>query len=1001
MSSQLRRMIEGGYIDRSRPLTFSFDGRTYSGYQGDTLASGLLANNVSLVGRSFKLHRPRGIFSAGAEEPNALVQVGVGANTSPNLRATQVELFDGLEAFSINAWPSLDIDFWSINDFFAPLLPAGFYYKTFMWPKSLWHTYERIIRGAAGLGRAPEKPDPDTYDHMHLHCDVLVVGAGPCGLSAGLQAAKSGARVVIADEQSEVGGQLLGNGEQVEGIPGREWAREVMGQLKELDVNVLLRTTAMGHYDHNYVIMLQRRKDHLKAFNGPGSRQRLWKVRAGQIFLATGAHERSIVFKNNDRPGIMQASAALAYMNRYAVKVGRRAVVFTNNDSGYAAASRLNQGGIEVISIIDPRHERSESAEKLANFQGIKILNGYCVLNSKGRKRLTGVTVAPVNHHGIVSNKGWVEVGCDLLAVSGGWNPCVHLHCHSGGKLRFDSRQACFTPSKSNSAVRSAGAAAGIFDLKGCLKSGSEIGTDYGKQVKNNLYDFSQTKTNFSETVHGTTMPLLWVKSSSRGDKSEAFVDLQYDVTASDICLAVNEGYSAVEHLKRYTALGMATDQGKTSNILGLAVLSDILGQPISEIGVTTFRPPYTAVTLGALAGRSVGAFFDPIRRTPIHQWHEREGAIFEDVGQWKRPLYYPQNGESMSTSVSRECKAARCSAGIFDASTLGKIDIQGRDAITLLNRVYINDWESLAVGRSRYGVMCGEDGMVFDDGVTTRLGEYHYLMSTTTVGAERVLRWLEEWLQTEWPDLHVNLTSVTEQWATIGVCGPNARKILAKLVDGAILQKDKLPFMAALEVEISGIPARIFRISFSGEISFEINVAARHGLELWESLIAAGQPHGLTAYGTETMHVLRAEKGYIIVGQETDGTITPIDLGLGRMVSKKKDFIGKRSLSRPDCLRQDRKQLVGLLSLDETQVLPEGSQILEDTLRRESAEMIGHITSSYYSPNIGRSIALALIKGGRSRLGETVHVSSANRRFSAQIVEPIFLDPFGLVLRG
>jgi sarcosine oxidase subunit alpha len=897
------RLFAGGRLDRDVALGFRFDGREYTGFAGDTLASALLAADVHLVGRSYKYHRPRGILTAGAEEPNALVQLEEGAYTQPNLRATQVELYEGLCAASQNCWPSLRFDLGAVNSLVSRALPAGFYNKTFMWPAGMWMTYEKVIRAAAGLGRAPAAADPDVYDKMHAHCDVLVVGAGPAGLAAALCAARTGARVILADEQFETGGSLLGERALIDDAPGDRWVASVTGELRSMSsVRVLTRTTVFAYFDHNYLGLVERRLDHLPPGSRSGqARQRLWKVRARQVVLATGAHERPLVFRNNDLPGVMLASAARTYANRFAVRAGRRAVVFTNNDSAWDAAMDLSDAGAQV-----------------------------CVVDARGqRQRVRRVEVAALDGGGTAVAGNLRPMSCDLVCMSGGWSPAVHLHSQSRGKVVFDAARACFVPGEPVQAERSAGAANGTFDLDFVLAEGREAGKSAAAQAgfrRRGRDPAPKVDTRRSEPPRA-----LWQVPARAGTRLEkSFVDFQNDVTAADIRLAAREGYRSVEHAKRYTTTGMGTDQGKTSNVNALAILGDALGREIPEVGTTTFRPPYTPVTFGALAGRDLGALMDPVRRTPMHAWHEASGACWEDVGQWKRPWYYPKPGENMRDAVSRECVAARNAVGILDASTLGKIDIRGSDAATFLNRIYTNGWKSLAVGRCRYGLMCTEDGMVFDDGVTARLSEDRYLMHTTSGNAARVLAWLEEWLQTEWPQLKVYCNSVTEQWATASICGPYARRLLAELSPGLALEPDEFGFMSWRDATVAGLPARVMRVSFTGELSYEINVPADFGLTLWTMLMNAGAKYGITPFGTETMHVLRAEKGFIIAGQETDGTVTPVDLGLERMVSSVKDFIGRRSLSRPDSRRADRKQLVGLRTADPQRVLPEGAQIVE-----------------------------------------------------------------------
>ena len=1003
MKEQPYRLFAGGRIDRERPLRFTFDGETRAGFAGDTLASALLAHGVHLVGRSFKYHRPRGILAAGAEEPNALLQVGVGARTLPNQRATQVDLYDGLIASSQNCWPSLHFDLGAVNNLLSPLLPAGFYYKTFMWPPSFWgRYYERLIRRAAGLGRAPTEADPDFYDKMHVHCDVLVAGAGAAGLAAALAAGRTGARVILADEQSEPGGWLLGSKDRIDDAPAVEWADAALEELGAMDdVTLLPRTTVAAYYDHNYLLALERVGDHLPPGARPERpRQRLWKIRARQVVLATGAQERPLVFRNNDRPGIMLAGAARHYVNRYAVRPGESAVVFTNNDSAYAAAMDLSDCGMEV-RIVDVRTDPPPAMVAAAKRRSVEVLAGHAVVMAHGRKRVREVTAAPLN----ARKDGYAgaprALACDLVAMSGGLAPTVHLFSQSGGRLVHSPERACFVPGESVQAERSAGAANGTFALAFCLSEGREAGKAAAAAA--GFRKRGGARSPKVESVPEHPMEALWVSPPLRpgAPTSKHFVDFQNDVSVADIALAVREGYRSVEHVKRYTTTGMGTDQGRTSNANAIAIIAGMLGEDPSQVGTTTFRPPCTPITFGALAGRDTGELADPVRTTPMHDWHVEHGARFEDVGQWKRPWYYPRPGESMRDAVDRECLATRNAVGILDATTLGKIDVQGPDAAEFLNRIYTNGFRRLPVGRCRYGLMCGEDGMVFDDGVAARLGEHHFLVSTTTGGAARVLAWLEEWHQTEWPELRVFMNSVTEQYAVASIAGPLARALLAELGGDVDLDPGSLPFMSWREGRVAGFPARVLRVSFSGESAFEINVAADFGPSLWTTLMRAGARYGITPYGTEAMHVLRAEKGFIIAGQESDGTVTPEDLGLAAMVGRQKDFIGKRSLFREDTRREDRKQLVGLLTEDPKEVLPEGAQIVERVSPRPPMPMIGHVTSSYHSANLGRSIALALLRGGRRRHGQRVMLPLARKTVAATVTSPVFIDPDGERMRA
>ncbi|MEA2779737.1 MAG: sarcosine oxidase, subunit alpha [Rhodospirillaceae bacterium] len=1002
MNNQPYRAPQGGRIDRSKTLGFTFDGRHYLGHPGDTLASALLANGVHLVGRSFKYHRPRGIMTAGSEEPNALIQLGHGARSEPNLRATQIELYEGLVAESQNRWPSLRADIGGINNLLSRLFPAGFYYKTFMWPPSFWMKYEYFIRRAAGLGKAPQAADPDRYSKLYAHCDVLIVGAGPAGLAAALSAGRGGARVIIADEQAELGGSLLSTAETIDGRPAADWVADALAELAGMpEVRLLPRTTAFGYYDHNYLTLMERVTDHIAEGPAQLPRQRLWRVRAKQVVLATGAIERPLVFADNDRPGIMMASAVAAYARRYGVLSGRRAVLLTNNDGAYQAALDLADAGGTVAAVVDLRVDAAGPMIDAAKQRGIEVLPGHAIVATSGKFRVDGVTVMRLDGADHVNGTARV-LSCDLVLHSGGWTPTVHLFSQSRGKLAWDEALGAFVPGTAAQAQRSIGGCRGSLGLADCLAEGHVAGIEAAKDAG----ALTASPGNAPTTHSAPFSPgrPIWVVPSMVpvGHNGKHFVDFQNDVTAADVRLANREGYRSIEHLKRYTTMGMGTDQGKTSNINALGILADAQGRAVPEVGHTTFRPPYTPVTIGAFAGYDHGDLLDPIRRTPIHSWHQGVSAPFENVGQWHRAWYYPRHGETMQDAVNREAKAVRSSVGIVDASTLGKIDIQGPDATRLLNLVYTNAWSKLDIGRSRYGLMCREDGMVFDDGVTTRLGENQYLMSTTTGNAATVLGWLENWLQCEYPDMKVYCTSVTEQWATVAINGPMGRRLLSELTSDIALDNESFPFMSMREGHVAGIPARVFRISFTGDLSFEVNVPASYGHALWTALMAAGAKYDITPYGTETMHVLRAEKGYIIVGQETDGTITPHDLGMAWAVSKQKaDFFGKRAFGRPDTARPDRKHLVGLLTENPSEVLLEGGQIVAELKDRPPMIMIGHVTSSYYSPNVGRSIALALVKNGRNRIGDTVFIPLADRTIPAKVTEPKFFDLEGKRIDG
>ena len=999
------RLHQGGLIDRSRPVHFTFDGRTYEGYTGDTLASALLANGVHMVARSFKYHRPRGILGAGSEDPAGLVQVGAKPNqTDPNMRATEVEIFDGLETFAQNCWPSLNFDIGAVNDLVWRWLPAGFYYKTFMGPPANWMFFEPLIRRAAGLGKAPEGKDPDRYESQNRHCDVLVAGGGPSGLMAALTAARSGARVILSEETPLLGGRLnaLDPSEtSINGKTPREWVAACEAELAKLpNVTVLTRTCAFGYYADNFVALAQIEQDHLAPATRDAARprQRLWRIRAKEVVLATGATERPLVFHGNDRPGIMLASAAETYLHRYGVKAGNRAVVFTNNNGAWGSAFALAKAGVQIVAIVDARPAPEEALMRQAASLGIPVHPHATIVDTRGQFRVKTAVVRRLDGQGGVSGEATV-INCDLIAVSGGWSPNAALFSQSRGKLRFDASLPAFRPGQSWQAERSAGSANGAMTLADCLAEGATAGAD------------AATKSGFTAT--NSAVPTLmepnapaysgiatWQLPSGRSASStRAFVDLQNDVQAKDLKLAVQEGYASVEHAKRYTTTGMGTDQGKTVGINAFGILADTLGKSMQEVGVTTYRQPFKPITFGALAGQHGGALYAPRRTTPMHDWHAANGAVFEPVGEWLRAQVYQRPGENFTRALQREARAVRASVGVLDASTLGKVDIRGKDAREFLNRVYSNAWLKLAPGRCRYGLMLKEDGMVFDDGVTACLAEDHFHMTTTTGGAARVLNWLEEYLQTEWTDLEVYLTSVTEQWAVAAIGGPKAAEVVAAVADKFDPNPGNFPFMSFREATVGGIPARIFRISFTGELSYEINVPASYGLALWERVMAAGDKYKITAYGTEAMHLLRAEKGFIIVGQDTDGTVAPDDLRMPGMAKTSADFIGRRSLTRSDTVRKDRKQLVGLLTEDPSVVLMEGAHIIATAVEpvERPAPALGHVTSSYKSPNLNRSIALALVKGGSELLGQTVYVSRKGADpIHATIVETDFMKQVG-----
>jgi len=985
----------GGRIDRKELLPFTFDGRSYQGHRGDTLASALLANGVHLIGRSFKYHRPRGIFSAGAEEPNALITVGRdAARVTPNLRATQVELYRNLNAYSQNRWPSLEFDVGRINDALSRFFPAGFYYKTFMWPRGAWKSlYEPMIRRAAGLGKAPTLPDPDRYAQRYAHCDLLVVGAGPAGLAAALTAADAGARVILCDEQSELGGSLLSDpAVGIEGKDSSEWLDRALARLKEnARVSLLPRTTAFGYFPHNLIGLSQRLTDHMDSPPEHLPRERLWQVRARQVLLATGALERPLIFPGNDKPGVMLAGAAHTYLHRYGVCVGSKAVIVTCDDDAYQTALDLKAAGVEIEAIADVRSSIEGPLAAAARSAGIPISAQSTVLDTRGDIRISGVTLGVMRNGSAAERR---HINCDALLMSGGYTPSVHLFSQSRGKLEWSDALKAFVPGRSAEAERSAGACRGIYGLDRALADGAYAAA----QALGLEAPLKAFKVDALERRHDSHLGALPGSASRR----KSFVDWQHDVTTRDLELATREGFHSIEHVKRYTTTGMATDQGKTSNLNAMAIVAEKLNKPIPEVGLTTFRMPYTPVSFGSFAGVSRKELFDPIRTTPTHAWAQAQGALFENVGLWKRAHYFPRAGENMHTAVARECRAVRDSVGMFDASTLGKIEVVGPDAAEFMNRLYVNNWTNLAVGRTRYGILLREDGFVYDDGVVARLAADRFHVTTTTGGAPRVLALMEDYRQTEWPQLKVWLTSTTEQWAVIAVQGPNARKVIEPLIEGIDITAKAFPHMSVARGKILRAPMLLFRVSFTGELGFEINVPSDHGLEIWEAVYSAGAAFGITPYGTEAMHVLRAEKGYIIVGQETDGTATPDDAGLSWAIGKNKtDFVGLRSLQRPAMKRADRKQLVGLKPKDGRSVLDEGAQVCEQPAQRPPMRIVGHVTSSYAASTVGFPIALAMIAGGRARVGATLYVSHPKGDVEVEVSSPVFYDPEGVRVNG
>ncbi len=986
--TQINRLPKGGQIDRGQTFNFTFDGHPYRGHAGDTLASALLANGVRLMGRSFKYHRPRGPISAGSEEPNAIVELRGGARQEPNTRATTAELFDGLQANSQNRWPGLKLDLMAVNDLMSPFLTAGFYYKTFMWPKAFWEKlYEPIIRRAAGLGRLSLHPDPDSYDKGFLHCDLLIIGAGPAGLAAALTAGRSGAQVILADEDFTPGGRLNAETFALGDSSGADWAAHTVAELASLpNVRVMTRTTVLGAMDHGIYGALERVSDHL-AEPLPGKpRQILWRIYSKRALMCTGAIERPIAFENNDRPGIMLAGSLRAYVNRWAVTPGQSVAVFTNNDDGLRTALDLRAQGVDIAAVIDSRAD----APTNPGLSGLRYLTAAEVIDTQGRLGLSRILVRHAN--------GKTErIACSALGVSGGWNPNLAISSHHRGKPVWSDDIAAFVPGPDGpEGLSAAGAAMGVFSTAAALASGAAAASAA-------LRDLGQTASVPALPQAEDSPTRLTPHWQVKHGKGRAWLDQQNDVTVKDVKLAHQENFVSVEHLKRYTTLGMATDQGKTSNMGGLAAMAALTGKTIPQTGTTIFRPPYTPVALGAWAGRSVGQDFRPKRLTPSHTWASEQGAVFVEVGMWLRAQWFPKPGEThWRQSVDREVLATRKSVGICDVTTLGKIDIQGTDAGAFLDRVYANTFSTLAVGKVRYGLMLREDGMAMDDGTTARLAEHHFVMTTTTANAVGVFRHLEYCRQCLWPDLDVQLISTTEAWAQYSVAGPNARRLLQKIVDQDI-SNAAMPYMGCANVTVcGGLRARLFRISFSGELAYEIAVPTRYGDALIRKLVAEGAEFDAVVYGTEALGVMRVEKGHA-AGNELNGTTSAANLGMARMVSRKKDCIGAVLSRRDGMSAEDGLRLVGFVPVNPADPLTAGSHFIAADAPSTAAHDAGYMTSVVYSPHLGHSIGLGYLANGSARIGEELRAVNplGGTEIAVRVASPHFIDPEGERLRA
>ena len=998
MSTRLAN--HGRLINKNKAVSFTFNGKHLRGFEGDTLASALLANDQMLMGRSFKYHRPRGVVASGAEEPNGLVNLGKGASFEPNARVTTTELFDGLTATSQNHWPSLEFDVGAINTHLSRFLPAGFYYKMFMYPRSFWkHVYEPIIRKSAGLGKAPKDRDQDTYEHFYATVDVMVVGGGIAGLAAAHAAGARGARVLLVEQTADWGGRGVVDTPTIDGMPAQDWIDATIAALTDMpNVDLRIRCMGAGVYDHGYALAYERLTDHAPETDGP--RQRLWRVRAKQIVTATGAIERPLSFADNDLPGVLLASAVRDYVVNFGVSLGDRTVVVTNNDDAYRTAIILKKAGLDVPAIIDARTDVEGDLIDEARVLGIRVELGKGIAKAKGGKRVTGVALCAQAGEGAVLE----EIACDCVAMSGGWSPVVHLWSHCGGKLNWDADQVMFRPDPERAPtghdgqpfVITAGIANGHLFTAEAVSDGWAAGRAAAKAAGHSKRGPQSPMG--EDAAEGPISPVwLMPQGASHALRSKAWLDFQNDVKVSDVELAAQEGFESVEHTKRYTTLGMATDQGKLSNINGLAILSKSLNADIPNVGTTTFRPPYTPISMASIAGVARDGLFQPLRMTPISEWSNDNGADNEPVGQWRRPFAYVRSGESVHDAVNREVRNTRENLGLLDASTLGKLIVKGPDAGKFLDMMYTNLMSTLPIGKCRYGLMCSENGFLSDDGVVVRMSDDTWLCHTTTGGADSIHAHMEDWLQCEWWDWKVYVANVTEQYAQIAVVGPNARKLLRKL-GGMDVSAEALPFMQWAEGKIGDFDARVFRISFSGELSYEIAVPAGQGRAFWDALMDAGQEFGIMPYGTETLHILRAEKGFIMIGDETDGTVIPQDLNLNWALSKKKeDYLGKRAHTRSHMADPNRWKLVGLETVDGS-VLPAGAYaIAAGDNANGQRNTQGRVTSTYYSANLERGIAMGLVLKGPDRMGEVLEFNKVDgTTVAAKIVDPVFYDKEG-----